>query len=59
MIIAGYLVEENGKSCLITWKRMNEMSKGEDIATMHAYLISFHTLFMVTNVYHTYCYMFN
>ena len=58
MIIVGYLVEEDDKSCLIMLKRMNEMSKVEDIATMHSYLILSHTLFMVTNV-HIYCYMFN
>ena len=38
---------------------MYEMNKEEAVASMHAYLILFHTLFMVTNVYHTCCYMFN
>ena len=38
---------------------MNDMSKKGRHSTMHAYLILLHTLFMVTNVYHAYCYMLN
>ena len=59
VIITGYLLEKNGKSCLIKWKIMNEMSKRGRRSVMHAYVILLHTLFMITNVYHAYCYMIN
>ena len=58
MIIVKYFVEDNDNSHLIMWKRMNEMSKEENIANMHPFdIISYFVL--VTNVYHTYYYMFN